>query len=431
MKICFISAFPPSGRQLNEYGLHLADELRRDPLVSLTILSDRLDAYAFATDAGGKPLPAASTEELPDFEVVRCWHFNSWQNPVRLLRAIREIKPDIVWFNLVFSSFATPDHPVAAFLGLCSPAIARMAGYYTHVTLHHLMEHVDFAAAGIRHQSLYRFASRITTRILLMANSISVLLPSYRRTLLEKYRRENVHFRAHGILGSRPEFPDFTKRANPDQRILAIGHWGTYKRLETLMDAFAEVTKKVPEARLIVAGANHHTMPGYWESIAEQQKGNPRVEFRGYVAEEDIPKLFSTASILVLPYNSSTGASGPAHQACEFGLPIVSADLPEFRDMAADEDMAVDFYRIGDSGDLAERLTALLQSPSRQREMAEQNFSAALRMTMPLIIRQYLRGFDRHQRSRALAAMTRFRRIPRWVPSRSALYRVAMPKGWS
>ena len=33
-------------------------------------------------------------------------------------------------------------------------------------------------------------------------------------------------------------------------------------------------------------------------------------------------------------------------------------------------------------------------------------------MTMPQIIRQYVRAFDRHQRARALEAVSRFRRIP-------------------
>ena len=44
--------------------------------------------------------------------------------------------------------------------------------------------------------------------------------------------------------------------------------------------------------------------------------------------------------------------------------------------------------------------------------MSEQNFSAALRLTMPQIIRQYVRAFDRHQRARALESVSRFRRIP-------------------
>jgi len=411
MKICFVAAFPPSPRQLNEYAFHIARELQKNPLLSLTILSDELET----------PQP-----ELPEFDVVRCWRFNSLTNPIRLLREIHRIKPDIVWFNLVFSSFGTPDKPFAAFAGLCTPALVRLSGYYTHITLHHLMEHVDFSHAKIRLEKLYRFASSITTRILLMANSMSVLLPGYRRTLIKKYKGQDVHFRAHGIF-SKPEYPAFEKRNNPDCRILAIGHWGTYKRLELLMEAFPKIAERFPNARLVVAGSNHHTTPGYWESMAEKYKHDNRITFRGYVPEVDIPELFSTSTIVVMPYSSSTGASGPAHQACEYGIPIVSADIPDFMEMAEYEGMAMDFYKTGDADDLCDKVVALLESPERQKEMAEQNFAAGVRMTMPEIIHRYLRTFDFHRRTKLLKAVAKFRTLPRWIPSRSAIYRSASP----
>jgi glycosyltransferase involved in cell wall biosynthesis len=206
----------------------------------------------------------------------------------------------------------------------------------------------------------------------------------------------------HGIFSSRPTPADFSLRGNPDKRILAIGHWGTYKRLETLVESFPAVLAREPNAKLVIAGANHHTTPGYWESIRESQRGNPNIEFRGYVAENDIPELFRTTSILVLPYDSTTGSSGPAHQACQYGVPIVSADIPEFRGMVADEDMAVRFYRVGDADDLANKLSSLLLSDEDQRTMAAHNFSAAVRMTMPNVVRQYLRWFQLEQCKRTL-----------------------------
>ncbi len=411
MKICFVAAFPPSGRQLNEYAFHIARELQKDPLLSLTILSDELDS----------PQP-----ELPGFDVIRCWRFNALSNPLRILREIRRIKPDVVWFNLVFSSFGTPESPVAAFAGLCTPALTRLSGFYTHITLHHLMEHVDFSHAKIKQERLFRFASSITTRILLMANSMSVLLPGYRRTLIAKYRGEDVHFRSHGIF-SMPEYPAFAKRNNPEIRILAIGHWGTYKRLELLMEAFPTIAGRIPNARLVIAGANHHTTPDYWESIAEKYKHDSRITFRGYVPEVEIPELFASSSLLAMPYSSSTGASGPAHQACEFGLPIVSAALPDFREMAEYEDMAIDFYKTGDVSDFCAKAILILESPERQKQMAEQNFAAGVRMTMPEIIHRYLRTFDFHRRTKLLASFSKFRTMPRWVPTRSAIFRSASP----
>ena len=56
MKICLVTAFPPSKRGLNEYGYHIARELQRDPLLSLPVLADELPS----------PEP-----DLDEFDVVR------------------------------------------------------------------------------------------------------------------------------------------------------------------------------------------------------------------------------------------------------------------------------------------------------------------------------------------------------------------------
>jgi glycosyltransferase involved in cell wall biosynthesis len=410
MKICLVTAFPPSRRGLNEYGYHIAHELKADPLLSITVLADEIDGNA--------------QDEMPDFDVRRCWSFNRQTNAVRIFNAVRDIRPDVVWFNLLFSTFG--NHPVAAFSGLTAPALTRMAGIYTHVTLHHLMDNIDLTDAGVKSPGLYRMAGRVATRMLLAANSVSVLLPAYRRTLIEKYRGDNVHFRSHGILSARPEFPDFSRRGNPD-RILAFGKWGTYKRLELLIDAFKHVSKKLPGVKLIIAGANHPTTPGYVESVAAQVN-NPQIEFTGYVPEERLAELFGTATVMVMPYTSATGSSGVAHIAAQFGVPILSADIEDFRDMALDEGLAIDFYSTGHPDHLANKMVELLQDRNRQREMAEANFSAALRMTMPQIMRRYLRSFDIHQRAKALEPISRFRRLPAWIPSRSAIFRAAAPR---
>jgi glycosyltransferase involved in cell wall biosynthesis len=155
-----------------------------------------------------------------------------------------------------------------------------------------------------------------------------------------------------------------------------------------------------------VAGANHHTKAGYWESIREAQPPHLPIEFRGYVPEEDIPELFRTTSVLVLPYDSATGSSGPAHQACEYGVPIIGADIEDFRDMGADEEMAIRFYKVGDATDLANQLITVLRSPELQRSMGQQNFAAGLEMTIGRVVRNYLRWFELNKHKRALLRST-------------------------
>jgi glycosyltransferase involved in cell wall biosynthesis len=407
MKICLVTTFPPSQGGLSEYGLHIAQELRSDPFLSLTILADKI---------------GPSHPELEGFSVQRCWSFDDPTSSVRILSAIAKLKPDVVWFNLLFSTFGR--NPLIAFSGLLTPLLARLMGRYTHVTLHHLMDTVDLKDAGIQHPRAYRIAGALATKILLRSNSVSVLMPGYRKILHEKYGRDNVHLRSHGILTTRPEYPDFSRRGNPEHRILAFGKWGTYKRLEMMIDAFHILAERIPTARLVIAGGNHPQAAGYVESIKKKWAADSRIEFTGYLDEDRLPDLFQSSSVAVMPYTSSTGCSGVAHLACAYGVPIVCSDLSDFRQMAAGEDIAIEFYKPGSAPDLARCLGEFLLDREKQQAMAVQNFSTALRMTMPTIVQKYLRHFELQQRARALRYVTKFRKLPGWVPSKATMLRL-------
>src|SRR5580693_1471598 len=243
------------------------------------------------------------------------------------------------------------------------------------------MDTVELKDAGVRYARTYRWAGALATRMLLLSNSVSVLVPGYRKILHEKYGRDNVHLRSHGILSREPEFPDLSRRGNPEHRILAFGKWGTYKRLELMIEAFQHVSEALPNARLVVAGGNHPHASGYVESMKEKCAANSKIEFTGYVHEERLPDLFQSSSLAVMPYSSSTGCSGVAHLACAYGVPIVCADLPDFRQMGDGEELAMEFYKPGSAPDLAECLINFLTNPEKQLAMGVQNFSTALRMT--------------------------------------------------
>lgn len=405
MKICLVTTFPPSTGGLSEYGYHIAQELQHNPYLSLTVLGDELPV---------------DHVELEGFSVIRCWSFDDPGSVYRLLKTLHRLKPDVVWFNLLFSTFGR--NPLVAFSGLMTPLLARLGGRYTHVTLHHLMDTVELKDVGVRHEGLYRFAGAVATRMLLLSNSVSVLMPGYRKILNDKYGRDNVHLRAHGILARRPEFPYFSRRGNP-HRILAFGKWGTYKRLELMIEAFNLLAEKMPDAKLVVAGGDHPQAAGYIESVKQQCAENKRIEFRGYVAEDDLAELFQSSTVAVMPYSSSTGCSGVAHLACAYGVPVISADLADFRQMAQGEELAIEFYPPGNAQGLADCLLQFLHDPEKQRRMALQNFSSALRMTMPNVVQKYLRHFEVQQRVQTLRYVSRFRRLPRWIPSKSLLLR--------
>jgi glycosyltransferase involved in cell wall biosynthesis len=392
VKIALITSFPPSRHALNEYGFHVADQLRQERCVDLTVLGDCL------------PTPA---EELPGFKVDRCWGFGKPGNVATLLRAIRRVKPDVAWFNLGFASFG--DRPLSAMLGLVTPAAARLNGVYSHVTLHQLFETVNLEDAAVGSPRLYRAGGWLATHLLLSANSLSVLMPAYRRTLDEKYRRGRVNVQSHGIFAGRPDPPDFKRRGNPTHSILAFGKWGTYKRLELLIEAFNRVATKFPNVRLVIGGSDHPKTPGYVQSMALRH-ANDRIRFLGYVAEESIADLFREASLAVMPYTSSAGSSGVAHLAAQYGVPVIASGIQDFHDLAEHEGIAMRFFTPGDVDSLVEQLLLALNSPSELKEMAWRSYEAGVAMSMPLVVREYIRSFRQHERIQTLQAAAALRR---------------------
>jgi glycosyltransferase involved in cell wall biosynthesis len=350
------------------------------------------------------PTPA---DELPGFKVDRCWGFGHSASIATLVRAIWQLKPDVAWFNLGFASFG--DRPLPAVLGLLAPAAARLIGVYSHVTLHQLFETVDLDDAAVSSPRLYRAGGWLATHLLLSANSLSVLMPAYRRTLDEKYRRGRVSVKSHGIFAGRPDPPDFTRRGNPTHRILAFGKWGTYKRLELMIEAFNRVATKFPNVELVIGGGDHPKTAGYVQSMA-QQHANDRIHFLGYVPEGAIADLFREASLAVMPYTSSAGSSGVAHLAAQYGVPVIASGIRDFRDLAEHEGIAMRFFTPADTGSLVEQMLLALNSPDQLKEMAWQSYAAGVAMSMPQVVREYIRSFRQQDRVKTLQLAADLRR---------------------
>lgn len=408
MRICLVTAFPPSTQRINEYGLHLATQAR-EQRAEVIVLADQYEPRQ---------------PEVDGFQVRRCWKFNSLSTPWRILAAARELKPDVIWFNLVYSTFG--DQPLAAFLGLCAPLLLRLCGFRTHVTLHHLMENVELRHADIRFPRVYLLAGTLATRVLLKAHGVSVLLERYRQALIERYGAANISVRRHGILGSTPRPPDFSQRKH-EFRVLAFGKFGRYKRLEVMLDAWPEVRRHLPNARLVVAGQDHPNRPGYLEDFAQRYRHDPSIEFLGYLPEHGIGDVFSRCNVAVLPYSSSGGPSGVAHQAAQFGLPLIGSAIPDIVNVCTEEGLAIDYYHTDDPADLAARIVALARDPERERRMAEQNYAAALAMTLPSIVAQYLQDFE--QAVEQLAPRKRGASLgTRWEEGAAVQTRIPVPE---
>src|SRR5947209_7778600 len=95
IKLAIVTTYPPGNGTLNEYAYHFVRFLRKKNDVSeIILLTDELPPGQHYT---GESLSAE--KEVP-LRIIPCWRFGAWNNPLRILAAIRACKPDAVLFNL-------------------------------------------------------------------------------------------------------------------------------------------------------------------------------------------------------------------------------------------------------------------------------------------------------------------------------------------
>ena len=370
LRIGLVTAYPPSRASLNEYGFHLAEALREEPGVAAVIV------FA-ADDATFDDEPRADSLRAP-LRGVRAWSFDSLKNPTRLLGAIRRERPDVVLWNTHFRSFAGSAVASAASL-LAAPA-TRALGIPSILILHNIVEAVDLTGSGLvanaAEAAVFRTAGTALTKLLLAADSVAVLLPNYAKILRDKYGAKNVLHVPHGTFGRRRRAP-IPEVAGPP-RILAFGKFGTYKRVEGMIEAALLLrARSFPDLEVIIAGTDSPNTPGYLASVRERFDGVEGIEFTGYVAEENVESTLSRGTVIVLPYTSTTGSSGVLHQVGQIGRAAVYPDIDDLAVLVRSEGYAGAPFLPDSTASLAEAIEGLLADPGERDRIAWQNLRAA------------------------------------------------------
>lgn len=381
-RIAVVSAFPPGRQSLNEYGLHLAKALALSPDVEeVVVIADQLDQEVPELDLG------------PKLRVRRVWNFNDLTSLPRIVTALRAEKVDGAIFNLQMATFG--DREIPAALGLFTPFAARLAGVPSGVIAHNLVLGVDlnqtqFKGKRLR-QAIVRLGGAVVTRALLAANYLTVTLESYRQALASRYPSANVLLVPHGTFDTEQRILA-PQRARP-MRLVTMGKFGTYKRLETLISAF-RLLRSHPDLaglELVIGGTDHPLTPGYMADMEDRCAGESRIRFHGYVAEEHIPDFFGQARVSVFDYSATTGSSGVLHQTASYGAVPVFPRIGDFVDVCRDEGLDGANYAPNDARGMADAIAGLLLDPDRADMLAAANRQASMDMPMSEIADIHLR----------------------------------------
>lgn len=384
MKVAVVTAFPPSKVTLNEYGYHLVKNfVQNDEVSELILMSDKTNEP--------KQLDFDQKEKI---KVKECWEFNSYTTFFSIIKAARQEKPDVILFNLQFVKFG--DKKIPSALGLLLPMFLRLFGFKTVVLLHNILEQVDLEKAGFTEskimQAIYNFIGTNITRCLLKANKVAVTIHKYVDILNAKYKTKNVILIPHGTFETVKE-PNFELKSGPKQ-IMAFGKFGTYKKVEILIEAI-EIVRKTnsDELEVVIAGTDSPNTPGYLDGVQKKYKDVKGIVFTGYVEENDVERIFTDSTIVVFPYTSTTGSSGVLHQAGSYGKAVIMPDLGDLALLVKDEGYKGEFFNPESAQSLATAIDKILSNDEYRKEIAKANFEAASALSMDKIITMYMNCF--------------------------------------
>jgi glycosyltransferase involved in cell wall biosynthesis len=189
----------------------------------------------------------------------------------------------------------------------------------------------------VRQRSIMRFYRSVLVRVLAWVDAIIVGSPPMLESSYLHAHRDKLRLIPYGIplanFRKRPtteelarlrsEYGDvFDRReTTSDCRLLFVGRLRYYKGLDTLIRALPGI-----RARLLVVGIG--PMEQEWKTLAANIGASDKITWLGEVSDADLPTVYHSADIFVLPASHTSEAFGLVQvEAMAAGMPVVCTEL--------------------------------------------------------------------------------------------------------
>lgn len=117
--------------------------------------------------------------------------------------------------------------------------------------------------------------------------------------------------------------------------ILFFGFVRQYKGLDRLLAAMPAIVKRIPDIHLLVVGEFFDDPAPYMKQIEQGGVSDRITVVNRYVANDEVPRWFSAADLLVLPYHKATN-SGIVQIGYNFATPAVVTNVGSLGEVVID-----------------------------------------------------------------------------------------------
>lgn len=283
-------------------------------------------------------------------------------NAVRLNRLVRRGRYDVVHLQWL------PLTELAPSIGRGEIRALQSGGSRVVLTVHNVLPH-DSALDVEKLIPVYRTADALVchTRSACRRLSEEMTLPAERIRVIPHGPLE-----IGGLQPGRRGAPEGSAR--PEERgqptVLLFGFVRPYKGIDVLLEAWREVERRMPGARLEIAGSGDTKYLGRVRARIEklELEDSVETEFR-FLPEEELAERILAADVLVYPYREIT-QSGALLAGLATGKPVVASQLEGFEEVIRHGETGL-LFSPGDHEALASALVRLLASPDERRRLAE------------------------------------------------------------
>ncbi len=166
----------------------------------------------------------------------------------------------------------------------------------------------------------------------------------------------------HGNSLVLPNTPADTNIALPQRYILFVGHRFGYKNFDTLLKAFAHISRKEKDLYLICAGGPEFSMA---ELRQMQELGIKEKIQRRPVSDEDLALMYNRALCFIYP-SGYEGFGLPILEAYACGTPVICAHASCFPEIAADGAL---YFQPDKVDELVDTIETLLHSDALREKL--------------------------------------------------------------
>lgn len=164
--------------------------------------------------------------------------------------------------------------------------------------------------------------------------------------------------------------------------VLFVGRADPRKGLPLLVQAFAELRRRLPRARLVVAGVEAREGAPLLAGVSEPTRA--AIEFKGYVAPADLPGAYRACDVFCSPATGRESQGIVLLEAMASARAAVAFVIPGYRDVVTH---ARDGWLVPElaAAPLAEALAALLGKPELRAGLGRAARETALRYAWPAL----------------------------------------------